>query len=66
MYLEAYKLLLFVNLLRNDLGRVEYVGCQKVVLGSKVIDWEFDGLPSRLKDRVQKTLSNLKKYLGLP
>lgn len=59
-------MLLFVKLLRNDLGEVAYVGCQKVALGSKIYDWEFDGLPPHLKDRVQKTLNNLKKYLGLP
>lgn len=55
----------FVKILRNNFGEILYVGCPKVVLGSKAIDWEVDGLSPRLKHRVQKSLSSLKKYLGL-
>lgn len=56
----------FVNLARNDVGKVIYVACPKVVLAAKAYDLEVDGLPPHLKARVQKILGALKKYLGVP
>jgi hypothetical protein len=55
----------FVSVPCNELGKIVYVSCSKVVFDSEVYDWEVDGLPPHLKHRVLKTLSNLKAFLKL-
>jgi len=53
----------YIEVLRNDEGKVVYLGCSKVLSEGMVYDWAKDGLPSPVKKRALKFLNGMFEYL---